>query len=54
VEFEALADDQVFWSACVLKRLGRSGASSDDAAKFAAKVADEVLALRRQRFAAMK
>ena len=54
VEFEALADDQIFWSAVVLKRLGRSSAASDRAAKFAVEVADEVLALRKQRFGKMK
>jgi hypothetical protein len=50
IEFEALADDEIFWSACVLQRLGRNGASSDEAAKLAAGVADEILQLRRQRF----
>jgi hypothetical protein len=54
IEFEALADDQIFWSACVLQRLARGGAASDGAAKLAAQVADEVLQLRRQRFGKIK
>lgn len=50
ITFEALADDMVFWSACVLKRLGRDAASSPEAAKFATQVADQVVEMRRQRF----